>query len=247
MLSDVVDKRIQEVSDVGNELSYILPRDGWTDYAFELLARLQKLTIILDDEDERADGMFDAFKNAWMSTKDGQHIYIGEDGNPEKGNPHLLAAIEGAIENTEKKARKDDMKCEKPVTYEKSGAITKSKDGWRITHFDHDENEMNVTRQVYVQDQAGQNYKVCRGKIEHLTVFAAGDMERQVDIAEDLSEHCGGKPDEWKHVKGIGTVVDMNGKQKRADLHWFENPETGQVGWKIKQFLEEMDESQIYW
>ena len=248
MLSDVVDKRIDEISTIADELSYILKDQGWTDYAFTLLSRMQKLAIILDDEDERADGMFDAFKNAWITTESGKRVHVGDDGNPDKGNPYLLEAIGGAIKSTEAKQRKEGMKCETPVKFKNSGEITHSGSGWRVTHFDHDENEMRITKPIKnAVDGAGQKYEICRGTIEHLTVFASNDVGRGVDIAADLSHHCGGDVKKWKHVKGIGDVVDMSGKKRKADLHWFENPETGQVGWKIKQFLEDMDESQIYW
>lgn len=247
MLSEVVNKRIDEVSEIAKELGYILPRDGWTDYAYGLLARLQKLAIILDDEDARADGMFDAFKNAWMSLEDGEHIHIGKDGNPDKGNPYLLAAIEGGLKSTEAKQRKTGMKCEVPVEFAKPGSIEKDKFGRSVTHFNHDENVMVITKQIRVKDKIGGRYKICREPIEHLTVFASKDVGKGVAQSERLSEQVGGDKEKWKHVKGIGTVVDENGNKRKADIHWFENPESGQVGWKIKQFLEDMDESTIYW
>jgi hypothetical protein len=59
MLSDVTEKRIEDISMISDELSHILPRDGWTDYAFTLLARLQKLAVILDDEDDGAEARAD--------------------------------------------------------------------------------------------------------------------------------------------------------------------------------------------
>ena len=52
MLSEVVEKRINVISTISDELGYILPRDGWNDYAAGLLARLQKLAIIFDDESD---------------------------------------------------------------------------------------------------------------------------------------------------------------------------------------------------
>ena len=56
---DIVEKRLDEVSTIVEELSHIIPRDGWSDYAFSLLARLQKLAIILDDEGEDAEAEVD--------------------------------------------------------------------------------------------------------------------------------------------------------------------------------------------
>lgn len=247
MLSSVVEKRIDEISTISDELSYILPRDGWSDYAISLFTRLQRLSIILDDEDERADGMLDAFKDAWITTENNHKVHVGDDGNPDKGNPHVLAAIEGAMKATESKQRKGEMKCEESVEFEKSGSITKDKLGRVVTHFNHDENTMKITKQIKVDGKIGNEYKICREPIEHLTVFASDSVGRGVDQREKLSEQVGGIPNKWKHVKGIGTVVGKDGKKHKADIHWFENPESGQVCWKIKQFVEDMDESEIYW
>ena len=247
MSKEVVEKRIEEISTICEELSHLIPKEGWTDYAISLLVRLQKLAVILDDEDERADGMYEAFKNAWITTENNHKIHIGDDGNPDKGNPHVLAAIEGAIKSIEVKKRKRDMKCETPVTFENSGAVTTSKIGKKVCHFNHDENTMKVTRQVKVKDDNGRNFKICREDIEHLTVFAADDMKRKVDKAKYLAEQFGGDLKDWKHVKGIATIVDIEGNKSKADVHWFENPKVGQVLFKVKQFLEDMDESEIYW
>ena len=43
MLSDSDEKKILEISETAEELSYVLPRDGWTDYAQRLLDRLQEI------------------------------------------------------------------------------------------------------------------------------------------------------------------------------------------------------------
>ena len=55
MLSDVMDKRIDELSVTAEELIRILQKQGWTDYSYRLLSKLQKLAIILEDEDETKD------------------------------------------------------------------------------------------------------------------------------------------------------------------------------------------------
>jgi len=247
MLSDVIDKRIQDISTIADELEHLVPRDGWTDYALGLLARLQMLAIILDDEDERADDMFDAFKNAWITTENKHKIHIGDDGEPDMGNPHVLAAIEGAIKNKESQFRKEGMKCENSVKFENAGAITTDKIGRKVTHFNHDENKMKVTRRMRVKDDKGNTYSVDIGEIDHLTVFASEELDNKVKVADKLSMQVGGDKSKWKHVKGMGMVTTPKGEKKEADLHWFENPESGQVGWKIKQFREDMDESEVYW
>lgn len=248
MNSEVVEKRIEEISTICEELGHIIPQDGWTDYAVNLLGRLQKLAVILDDEDERADGMYEAFKNAWITTENNHKIHIGDDGEPDKGNPYVLEAIKGAMESTDAKYRKEGMRCENPVEFDRPGSITTDKVGRKVTHFNHDEDTMKVTKQVKIDDEfAGKKYKICREPIEHLTVFAGEGAESSLDVAEYLADQVGGSKGSWKHVKGIGTVVGEDGKKRKVDIHWFESPESGQVGWKIKEFLEDMDESQIYW
>ena len=247
MLSEVMENRIEEISAISDELSNILPRYGWNSYTRKLVERLRNVYSAIESDDAREDGMLDAFRDAWITTENNHKIHIGDDGNPDKGNPHVLEVIEGAMKSAESKQRKGDMRCEKPVKFEKPGSITSAKDGRKIFHFSHDENNMSLSKQINVRDESGSNYKICRGNIEHLTVFAASDMDRGVDVAEKLSEQFGGEAKSWKHVKGIGTIVDKDGKQGKADLHWFESPECGQVLFKVKQFLEDMDESQIYW
>lgn len=292
MLSPVVEKRIEKLEALADELDLVLKEHGWTAYAFKILSKMRVLVAVLNDESvdaeeclhdiimefrQDAGNMFDAFKDAyqdkWITTENGHKIHISEEGEPDKGNPYVLEAISDGIEKkeTEEKAkkeaeeaekakaqesekkrqehpRKDDMICEDKVEFENSGAITKDSKGKLVTHFNHDEDIMQVTRQIKeVGSSDGNFYKVCRGIIEHLTVFASAKVGRGVDVEQKLIGQVGGSAGSWKHVKGIGTVVDKEGNQRKADLHWFESPECGQVRWKIKQFAEDMDESKVYW
>ena len=264
MISPVVEKRINKLEMLADELETVCENGDWTDFAFSVLEKMYGIVLVLDDEHEdaedvmkeciksvREDSMKDAFekalKDTWITTENNNRVHLNESGEADKGNPYVVAAINGAMEAGKKQARKHGMSCEKPVTFQDAGAVTTAKDGRRITRFNHDENEMNVTRQVRVQDEIGQSYKICREKIEHLTIFAASDMNRKVDVAEKLAKQLGGSAEGWKHVKGIGVIVGKDGKKRKADLHWFENPDVGQVNWKVKEFLEDMDESKIYW
>ena len=144
-------------------------------------------------------------------------------------------------------ARKGKMKPETPVKFGGGKAVTKGFGGRTVTHFSHDVDNMSVSERFVVSDEYLDKYRVCTGDIKHLTVFAGDGVENQLGVAPKLAEQYGGKPEKWKHVKGMGMVEDRDGKRREADLHYFENPEVGQVGWKIKQFGEDMGESQIYW
>lgn len=236
----------------------LLSNDGtFNVYKQKLLGMLQILSLEIGEIDVREDATIDLSKFAgghWVTTDDGNRIFVDKDGKPIAGNPYVLQAISGAADKQanreavrKKYPRKGEMVCENKVDYENHGAITKDSLGRKVTHFNHDEDTMKVTRQVKVEDALGNKYKICREPIEHLTVFAAKDVGRGLDVADKLKEQSGGSADSWKHVKGIGTVVDKDGNKRKADLHWFESPETGQVGWKIKQFVEDMEEEDKYW
>ena len=174
------------------------------------------------------------------------------DGQPKAmgGNSSVSDMIKQTIDRNEarkKYPRKGNAVCEDKVTFDNPNSVKKDKKGRAITRFCHDENEMKVMVQIQVECKDGRKFKLCRGKIEHLTVFAAKDVGRGLDAAEGLSRQFGGLPDSWKHVKGIGTVIDKDGKQKKANIHWFESPEVGQWGWKVKMLEDEMKEKDRYW
>ena len=40
---------------------------------------------------------------------------------------------------------------------------------------------------------------------------------------------------EWGHLCGFATVVNDKGDEYSAEIHWFEHPDVGQVGWKVKK------------
>ena len=263
MLTEFIDKRIKALEDLCDELPLLVSDKPWSSYALGLLEKMQRIAASLADpsEDANFDGsMMDAFKDAWITTKNGNKVHFNENGEPDKGKPHVLELIKGAVEKSEaeevanqqreaakkKYPRKDNMSCEDTVSFKNHGAVTRDKLGRKVTHFDHDEDVMQVTRPVTLQDSTGQMYKLCRGEIQHLTVFASDSVGRGVDVAEKLTEQVGGSVKSWKHVKGIA-VVERGGVRRQADVHWFESPESGQVLWKIKQWREDMDESQVYW
>jgi hypothetical protein len=48
-----------------------------------------------------------------------------------------------------------------------------------------------------------------------------------------LVDNYGGDSTKWKKCKGLG-YVDVNGESLLAELHWYEEPSTGRVEFKIK-------------
>ena len=56
-------------------------------------------------------------------------------------------------------------------------------------------------------------------------------------VAEGLTKEFGGDPTKWKHVKGEGVIND-DGEDVRAEVHWFQEESVGQVKHRIKKWLE---------
>lgn len=56
-------------------------------------------------------------------------------------------------------------------------------------------------------------------------------------VADGLTKEFGGDPAKWRHVKGEG-VIDDDGENVRAEVHWFQEESVGQVKHRIKKWLE---------
>lgn len=245
-----------EIIDICHEMKVLLSANGTFDsYMLKLLGRLQRLSLIIGLDEREDASLGDAFKAAyekgqWVTTENNHKLYISENGEPTKGNPHVLEAIKSSIDRDEvrkKNPRKGSMVCEDKVTFKNPKSVKKDRKGRPITYFCHDENVMQVQAQIQITDKKGNTYKLCKGEIKHLSVFAADGVGRGLDAAEGLSEQVGGSPKSWKHVKGVGMVIDVEGKQQEADIHWFESPEAGQIDWKVKQLTKDMREVDKYW
>lgn len=65
-------------------------------------------------------------------------------------------------------------------------------------------------------------------------VIAGKGRERQIDCLDWLIDKYGGDPEEWTKEKGFGYVLDEYGEERKVELHWYQNPETGKVEMKIK-------------
>lgn len=62
-------------------------------------------------------------------------------------------------------------------------------------------------------------------------------LVRFSDAAAGLSERYGGRPRDWKHVKGLGTI-EAGGRFRTAEVHWFEERGAGRVEFKVKRWLD---------
>lgn len=87
----------------------------------------------------------------------------------------------------------------------------------------------------------GKSYKFLEGStISNVEVFAGKGVRNKLKpaVAQGLSKQIGGKPKDWKHVKGIGTL-DVNGQARNAEIHWFEASGQPKVKFKIKRWCNE--------
>jgi hypothetical protein len=86
-----------------------------------------------------------------------------------------------------------------------------------------------------------QEYPFVEGtKIRNPTVFAGKGSSKALreEVAQGLSKQIGGKPSEWQHCKGIGTL-DVDGKNTEAEIHWFQEPSVGKHRFKVKEWLDD--------
>ena len=73
-------------------------------------------------------------------------------------------------------------------------------------------------------------------KITNKKIIAGKGRDRQIDIEDLLNyKHPEATPGEWVKIKGIGSLYDEYGEERKAELHWYENPTvSGKVDLKLK-------------
>ncbi|NLQ12270.1 hypothetical protein HGI81_00140 [Olsenella sp. KGMB02461] len=87
--------------------------------------------------------------------------------------------------------------------------------------------------------KTGKSYKFLEGtSIRNVEVFAGKGVRNKLKpkVAQGLSQQVGGRPRDWKHVKGIGTP-NVNGRPVDAEIHWFEAAGQPKVKFKVKRWL----------
>lgn len=85
----------------------------------------------------------------------------------------------------------------------------------------------------------GSYTKLTQGtKITKIVVFAGGNSNKKVKVANHLAKQYKNKPNDWKKVRGEG-FVDFKGKPAKCELHWFESKQTGRIKMKVKRWFED--------
>lgn len=88
--------------------------------------------------------------------------------------------------------------------------------------------------------RTGRAYRFLEGtSITNVEVFAGNGTRNRLSpkVSHGLSEQVGGRPRDWQHVKGIGTL-DYHGRARRAEVHWFQAKGVGRVKFKVKEWLD---------
>lgn len=87
--------------------------------------------------------------------------------------------------------------------------------------------------------RSGKSYRFLEGTtVSNVEVFAGKGVRNKLkpEVAYGLSQQIGGRPRDWKHVKGIGTL-NVNGQAVDAEVHWFEASGQPKVKFKVKRWL----------
>ncbi len=72
-------------------------------------------------------------------------------------------------------------------------------------------------------------------EIDGIYSFAGKGSDKNLVVSGLLAKQLGGKPDEWAHLCGFATITATDGTESRAEIHWFEHDDVGQVKFKIKK------------
>jgi len=258
LIKSIVDKtiyvaeQIKALSSKGSALSVSLDKN--VNYLRYLVYELGKRCITHNDASDAE--MKEASESGqWITTKNNKHIHINESGEADIGNKQIRDMMNKESTDTEKtddKTRKEhprfrSMRCEDVVKFNNFDKVNEDH-GITETHFCHDEDTMYVAKDVHKVRHNDVFLKMPFGRIEHITVFAAEDipnkLKKKIEFADMFPDV---NPKLWKHVKGIGYIINENGDKVLADIHWFENPEYGQFGWKVKEYVSDMYEYEKYW
>lgn len=93
-----------------------------------------------------------------------------------------------------------------------------------------------------VEDKAtGEIFHFAEGsRIQNSEVFAGYGTNKPLHedtVTGLITEFKESSPDKWQHSKGQG-IIDYYGEERKAEVHWFQEPSAGKVKFKIKRWLD---------
>ena len=77
---------------------------------------------------------------------------------------------------------------------------------------------------------------VSGSKVTKIYNFAGKGTKKSVDIEAGLIQRFGGKNGEWQHTSGEG-YLSVKGKEKHAEIHWFQEPSVGIKLPRVKRWI----------
>lgn len=89
--------------------------------------------------------------------------------------------------------------------------------------------------------ETGSYYHFSEGtKIQNSEVFAGKGTKHPLHkgVPEGLTNQFGGSITKWQHCKGHG-VIDYDGEDRPAEVHWFQEETVGKVKFKVKRWEDE--------
>ena len=200
----------------------------------------------------------------WVTTKGKRRVFINEEGEPEKGNPFVIEAMTKGTENentasgsaNERKQKitdislksidnpkKTDTINEENSTQENANELisnaSSSLKKTRVTKFKTENGVMRITKGMKAKLGNNGGAVIVPGDITDVEVFAGKGGKKPMELAQKFSEAYGGKPEGWMHSTGNGRVRLSNGRERNAEIHWFECEGIGQTKWKVKRFKKE--------
>lgn len=92
-----------------------------------------------------------------------------------------------------------------------------------------------------IDPDTGGIYHFAEGtRIQNSEVFAGKGTRHPLHegVPEGLTEQYGGSPTKWQHCKGHG-VIDYDGEERPAEVHWFQEETVGKVKFKVKRWEDE--------
>ena len=75
-------------------------------------------------------------------------------------------------------------------------------------------------------------------KLQNKEVFAGKGCKRKIDEVDRLVQEYGDSAESWMKVKANAILVDEDGEERRAEIHWYEAKESEKQEIKFKRWLE---------
>lgn len=122
------------------------------------------------------------------------------------------------------------------VKGQRGGSKTKNSPP-EITKFKTSNGSMKITSDLSVKfSKSGKSTVTIKAgeEITGIYSFAGKGSGKNLVVSGLLAKQYGGKPKEWAHLCGFADVITDKGNKYRAEIHWFEHEDVGQIKFKVK-------------